>query len=133
MNLIPIDHNISTEAEQIINNAILYESAGMDAKAEDLKYKALTIICRENEIETISVSGRYIYGIKSKYRGWAFVYAKNYLEDVPIEVLNKMSKIGNKERFAILSPRDLPDPVLIYDTGITHNGNEIFIKLAEWE
>ena len=135
MELIPIEHKISDETQQAWGLAELYENAGLEEKAIQLKGECLKKACEENNIPVL---GGFSSGNINHWRGYD--WSTTQLQDlgvkieIPVFILEKMVKIKDKARLYIAVPDldFLDDPVLLWKLPY-HLDIHWFIELARWE
>jgi len=131
MELVPVRHKISKAIEDNLTLAMLYESAGMENKAELIREKAILSICKENNITVFDGGCNSI----RNHGGfdWNLRKIAEYTGDVPAELLIRMVGIKEKNRLMIGTPQQIKiDPILFYRLPhIRHF--EYYIEIARWE
>lgn len=137
MDLIPIEHTISTDVENDLVLATLYEGAGMQKMARSIRKKCIERICEDNGIPLIRAhdDNKMIIGSHIIYNwqgeNWDLKDIERCLVPVPVLVLQKMKSVKDQSRLKIAVPRTKIDPVLLYR--LPFFDETVFIELARWE
>lgn len=150
--LIPIKYKMSDTVNADLMLAELYEAAGMNMKADNIRKKSILAICKENKMEVLQTEllhdskayddsinrpySSFHYDGISDYQGmdWKIEEVNEYLKDVPVALLKQMTKVKEKSRLWIGTPVSkhiaIPDPILLYRLPYLPN---CYIELARWE
>ena len=135
MELIPIEHTVSSVVEESLKLAETYENAGMEKKARLIRKDCVVAVCDDNDIEIIQGNNVVIIGRNRIYNwdgfDWELEEVSSLSIDVPVAMLKKMGKIREQERFRIAIPSG-PDPVLLYKLPF-FSGDAAYIELGRWE
>lgn len=131
MDLIPLQHEISDEAEAAWTLAALYEGAGLTTQATILKGECVLKVCEENRIPVIAGHRRNIY--RWKGHDWSLKTLPETKTIVPVHVLKQLASLEDKAGMYIAFPwKRIPDPVLFYRLPYQDN-KWLYIELARWE
>ena len=138
MDLIPIEHSVSTDVENALGLATLYEAAGMKKMSRSIRRDCVKTICNENGIPLIGAhdDNKIMIGSHIIYNwegcDWEVKDIGGCLVPVPVLVLQKMKLVKDQSRLKIAVPAEArTDPVLLYQ--LPFFDETVFIELARWE